>query len=66
MEFLATAGFGFVEATIPESRSTANPEKAELPLKRLAQLLAPCKQAEQAQGSLTIGVIAPYRAQINY
>ena len=65
VEFLDTAGFGFLEITIPESRSTANPEEADLLLKRLAQLLEPYNQVEHAQNLLTIGVIAPYRAQIN-
>ena len=68
VEFIDTAGLGFLEITIPESRSTANPEEADLLLKRLAQLLAPpipCSQAEHKQNELTIGVIAPYRAQIN-
>jgi len=74
VEFLDTAGLGFLEITIPESRSTANPEEADLLLKRLAQLLAPYDQAKyqqdyeqnHEQDRLTIGVIAPYRAQINY
>ena len=68
VEFIDTAGLGYLEITIPESRSTANPEEAELLLKRLAQLLEPhiqCSQAEHEQDLLTIGVIAPYRAQIN-
>ena len=71
VEFLDTAGLGFLEITIPESRSTANLEEADLLLKRLAQLLQllePYNQteAEHRQNPLTIGVIAPYRAQINY
>ena len=71
VEFLDTAGFGFLEMTIPESRSTANPEEADLLLQRLAQLLEPYdptahEQRDHEQGPLTIGVIAPYRAQINY
>ena len=70
VEFLDTAGLGFLESTIHESRSTANPEEADLLLKRLAQLLqrlGPRDPAghEHAQKPLTIGVIAPYRAQIN-
>lgn len=65
VEFLDTAGFGFREVTIPESRSTANPEEADLLLQRLAQLLKPCDPAARQQAPLTIGVIAPYRAQIN-
>jgi superfamily I DNA and/or RNA helicase len=65
VEFLDTAGFGFLEVTIPESRSTANPEEADLLLQRLTQLLQPCDAAAHGQNPLSIGVIAPYRAQIN-
>jgi superfamily I DNA and/or RNA helicase len=69
VEFIDTAGLGFLEITIPESRSTANPEEADLLLKRLTQLLQLLEsydQVEHQQNLLTIGVIAPYRAQINY
>ncbi len=66
IEFIDTAGLGFSEITIPESRSTANPEEANLLLKRLAQLLKPYDPTAHEQNPLTIGVIAPYRAQINY
>ncbi len=69
VEFIDTAGCGFLEIAIPESRSTANPNEAHLLLERLAQLLAPYEPAEHdehPQTPLTIGVIAPYRAQINY
>ena len=70
VEFIDTAGCGFQELAIPESRSTANPEEAHLLLERLAQLLGqlsePGEPTEPDQRPLTIGVIAPYRAQINY
>ncbi len=70
VEFIDTAGCGFSEQAIPESRSTANPEEAHLLLERLAQLLAqlsePGEPTDPDQRPLTIGVIAPYRAQINY
>ncbi len=70
VEFIDTAGCGYQELAIPESRSTANPEEAHLLLARLAQLLAPlqapCDPTDPDQRPLTIGVIAPYRAQINY
>ena len=66
VEFIDTAGCGFVELAIPESRSTANPEEAHLLLERLAQLLALGEPTDSDQRPLTIGVIAPYRAQINY
>jgi superfamily I DNA and/or RNA helicase len=66
VEFIDTAGCGYSELAIPESRSTANPEEAHLLLERLAELLEPYDPTEHDQGPLTIGVIAPYRAQINY
>lgn len=66
VEFIDTAGCEYHEVAIPESRSTANPEEAHLLLERLAQLLAPCDPTQHDQRPLTIGVIAPYRAQINY
>lgn len=70
VEFLDTADLGFLEVTIHESRSTANPDEAHLLLKRLSQLLQCLEprdsaEHEHAQKALTIGVIAPYRAQIN-
>jgi superfamily I DNA and/or RNA helicase len=66
VEFIDTAGCGFLEVAIPESRSTANPEEGNLLLERLAQLLEAYDPTEHDQGPLSIGVIAPYRAQINY
>ncbi len=70
VEFIDTAGCGYEELAIPESRSTANPEEAHLLLERLAQLLdklsEPGEPTAPDQRPLTIGVIAPYRAQINY
>ena len=66
VEFIDTAGCGFSELAIPESRSTANPEEDHLLLERLAQLLALGEPTAPDQRPLTIGVIAPYRAQINY
>jgi predicted DNA helicase len=66
VEFIDTAGCGYQEQAIPESRSTANPEEAHLLLERLAQLLALGEPADPDRRPLTIGVIAPYRAQINY
>ena len=66
VEFIDTAGCGFQEVAIPESRSTANPEEAHLLLERLAQLLVLGEPTAPDQRPLTIGVIAPYRAQINY
>jgi len=72
VEFIDTSGCNFLELTIPESGSIANPQEAQLLLERLAQLLKHYDPAERnaqttyPKASPTIGVIAPYRAQINY
>jgi superfamily I DNA and/or RNA helicase len=78
VEFIDTSGSGFWEETIPESRSTANPGEANVLLARLTQLLRPYETSvrtdslgnspvnQHGHAPLTIGVIAPYRAQINY
>ncbi|MBC7447839.1 MAG: AAA family ATPase, partial [Hymenobacteraceae bacterium] len=103
VEFIDTAGTGFNEVGIEESRSVANPEEADLLLKYLSYLLKdyerlipqppllkekeslieeeyeevsdldptlrlPSSSGEElgVRPPLTIGVIAPYRAQINY
>lgn len=66
VEFLDTAGFGFQELGIPESRSVANPEEADLLLRRLSELLSVYVPEDHLTDLLTVGVIAPYRAQINY
>ncbi|QIL74940.1 AAA domain-containing protein [Hymenobacter sp. HDW8] len=66
VEFLDTAGFGFQEMGIAESRSVANPEEADLLLRRLTELLAAYVPEDHLEDLLTVGVIAPYRSQINY
>ncbi|MBF9253762.1 AAA family ATPase [Pontibacter sp. 172403-2] len=65
VEFIDTAGCGYNEVDTPESSSAANPEEANLLLNHLLLLLKDYAPAEEA-GHLQIGVIAPYRAQINY
>jgi ATP-dependent RNA/DNA helicase IGHMBP2 len=70
VEFIDTAGCGFQESAEAEGSSTANPEEAELVLKHLRALLAalpePETDQEEAAQPIRIGVISPYRAQINY
>ncbi|MFB9861984.1 IGHMBP2 family helicase [Rufibacter immobilis] len=70
VEFIDTAGCGFNDQTIGEGSSTANPEEADVLLKHLLNLLTPYEPAEaseaQSEPRLRIGIISPYRAQINY
>ncbi|AYA38780.1 IGHMBP2 family helicase [Hymenobacter oligotrophus] len=66
VEFIDTAGCGFEEMGLQDSPSVANPEEADLLLRRLSELLQDYHQRNHEQHPLSIGVIAPYRAQINY
>ncbi|ALJ00499.1 AAA domain-containing protein [Rufibacter tibetensis] len=69
VEFIDTAGCGFNDQTMGEGSSTANPEEADVLIKHLVNLLTPY-EPEESEGDqerpLRIGIIAPYRAQINY
>ncbi|WP_242928093.1 AAA domain-containing protein [Pontibacter vulgaris] len=65
IEFIDTAGCGFNETDMAETQSSANPDEANLMLNHLLQLLKDYKY-EEHENPLKIGVIAPYRAQINY
>lgn len=66
VEFIDTAGCGYNEVETPEGSSSANPEEANLALNHLQHLLQNYSHADQEVEHLRIGVIAPYRAQINY
>ncbi|WP_347159252.1 AAA domain-containing protein [Pontibacter chitinilyticus] len=66
VEFIDTAGCGYNEVDTPESSSSANPDEANLLLNHLVHLLKDYEQAGEPTEHLRIGVIAPYRAQINY
>src|SRR5690606_26608929 len=73
VEFVDTAGCGYNEQAFSETSSVANPEEADLLLKHLQTLLEQFPQNEAENGmengtetALKIGIISPYRAQINY
>jgi ATP-dependent RNA/DNA helicase IGHMBP2 len=69
VEFIDTAGCGYNEQSFSETSSVANPEEADLLIKHLQNLLQQFPKTEDENGSeneLRIGVISPYRAQINY
>ncbi|MBD1396231.1 AAA family ATPase [Pontibacter sp. JH31] len=65
VEFIDTAGCGYNETEIPDSLSSANPEEADLLINHLSRLLQDYDEDDEV-APLKIGVIAPYRAQINY
>ena len=62
-EFIDTAGCGFNESLNPESLSTSNPEEAVLLLKHLSLLLE-AVNAVGMQEKISIGIISPYKDQI--
>ena len=59
--FIDTAGCGFDEKQNPETLSTYNEEEASFILKRLDQIF---KENDELSDQLTVGVIAPYKAQV--
>jgi ATP-dependent RNA/DNA helicase IGHMBP2 len=66
VEFIDTSGCAYAEVTMAEGQSTANPEEADLLLQHLLNLLKDYSPEEHPEHPLKIGVISPYRAQINY
>lgn len=65
LEFVDTAGAGFNEAKDPETLSTYNEEEGLFVLKHLALLLNQlASQAPESLEGFTIGIIAPYKAQV--
>ena len=63
LEFIDTAGCGYGEEINPESLSRYNREEATFMLNHLQSLVESVKISPQ-ENSFSIGVIAPYKAQI--
>ncbi|HAA22626.1 MAG TPA: IGHMBP2 family helicase [Cytophagales bacterium] len=64
VSFVDTAGTGYEEKVDPETLSTGNEEEARL-LLRLVQQRVETLTAEE-RGPIRIGIIAPYRAQVEH
>lgn len=64
--FIDTAGCGFSEITNPESLSTANPEEALLLINHLKLLLEQYEQKNKSGKRITIGIISPYKEQVQH
>jgi len=62
-EFIDTAGCGFYEQVDPETRSSFNPEEADLLLKHLDFYLSDLELMNKLHEVRDIGIISPYKAQ---
>lgn len=66
LDFIDTAGIGYNEIINPESLSIANPEEAQLLIKHLKLLLVQYSQSNKAVNQITVGIISPYKEQVQY
>jgi ATP-dependent RNA/DNA helicase IGHMBP2 len=64
VEFIDTAGSGFMEEQDPESRSSLNPEEARMLMKHFTGLLERIGLIAVKEENLQIGIISPYKAQV--
>ncbi|WP_066628852.1 AAA domain-containing protein [Labilibacter marinus] len=64
IEFIDTAGCGFFEQVDKETRSSFNPEESDLLLKHFREYFS---TIDQTLGDIetSVGVISPYKAQVN-
>jgi superfamily I DNA and/or RNA helicase len=65
LEFIDTAGCGFVEAQDPETLSRFNAEEAHLLIRLVEKLVEEIGLDEWLEQSITMGIITPYRAQVD-
>lgn len=66
LDFIDTAGCGYNEIINPESLSIANPEEGQLLIKHLKELLEQYSQSNKSGKRISIGIISPYKEQVQY
>jgi ATP-dependent RNA/DNA helicase IGHMBP2 len=66
VDFIDTAGCGYTEIINPESLSISNPEEAQLLIKHLKLLLQQYSKSNRSGKQISIGVISPYKEQVQY
>jgi len=66
VDFIDTAGCGYHEIINPESLSIANPEEGQLLIKHLKLVLEQYSQSNKPDRKITIGIISPYKEQVQY
>lgn len=65
VEFIDTAGCGYNEEQDPETLSRFNREEAELLIKLVEKLVEEIGSTKWIEANLTMGIITPYRAQVD-
>ncbi|HMJ68870.1 MAG TPA: AAA domain-containing protein [Cyclobacteriaceae bacterium] len=66
VDFIDTAGSGYEEAQDPETLSRYNEEEANLTLKIVEKLVEEIGINEWVEEKISMGIITPYRAQVNH
>lgn len=66
VEFIDTAGCGYTEEQDKETLSRFNQEEAQLLISRVESLVGEVDPTEWIERNLTMGIITPYRAQVDY
>jgi ATP-dependent RNA/DNA helicase IGHMBP2 len=66
VEFIDIAGCGFNEAQDPETLSRFNKEEADLLIRQVEKLVEEIGPTRWLENKTTIGVITPYRAQVDH
>jgi len=66
VEFIDTAGCGFSEGQDKETLSRFNEEEAQLLIRQIETLVEEITPGEWVAENLTMGIITPYRAQVDY
>jgi ATP-dependent RNA/DNA helicase IGHMBP2 len=66
VEFIDTAGCGYQEKQDPETLSRFNEEEAQLLIRQVEKLVDEISIEAWMEESITLGIITPYRAQVDY
>ena len=66
LDFIDTAGAGYDEEQDPETLSRFNKEEAGLTLRLIEKLVDEVGMSDWVQEQITIGIITPYRAQVDH
>jgi ATP-dependent RNA/DNA helicase IGHMBP2 len=66
IDFIDTAGCGFTEKQDPETLSRYNEEEAALVIREAEKLVEDFGFEEWGEQQISLGIITPYRAQVDY